>query len=114
MDYKIIDGDYSLKPTGHLETVTGAEEIQQQMLLILTVPKGRFIFDEELGSELGKLYREKPTQLQEKARQYITEALQYIEGLTIGEIQVKKQGTKLKLDVSYSYNGQNNNVGVII
>ncbi len=75
MDYKLIDGDYTLSPSGHIERVEGVEEKKQRIYIRLSVRKGSFLYDENLGSELYKLYQEKWSKIPEKAKQYVIDAL---------------------------------------
>ncbi len=49
MDVKIKDGDVVLDATGEPVYIEGIEEIFQQVLLCISVKKGGFIYNKELG-----------------------------------------------------------------
>ena len=49
MDVKILDGDLVIRNDGTPETVDGVQLTAQQMLIALTVPKGCFVYDRNLG-----------------------------------------------------------------
>ncbi len=50
MDAKINNRDISIDSVGNYEMTDGFEEIIQQIIINITVPKGKFIYDRELGS----------------------------------------------------------------
>lgn len=52
MAIKLINGEYQTDENGNLIEVDGYEEIAQQALIRLIVPKGSFSYNKELGSEL--------------------------------------------------------------
>lgn len=52
MDTKLIDGHFALGPTGLPETVNGREELLQYARILLTMRRGRFPYNRELGSGL--------------------------------------------------------------
>ena len=50
VDARITEGDVAVTATGDAVTVSGADALFQRALLSMTVPKGSFIYDRELGS----------------------------------------------------------------
>ena len=52
MDTKIVNGGPVIGANGLPETVTGLEESLQQAWLCLSIPKGSFIYDRDLGSRI--------------------------------------------------------------
>ena len=77
MDLVLYHGDHRRDERGYPQQAEGTAEKIQQAIIRLTVPKGRFALDPELGSrlyELGTGNRE-PGRLQELALEYAQEAL---------------------------------------
>ncbi len=52
MALKLKDGEYSLGAGGLPETVSGLEELLQDVRLCLTLPRGNFPYGRDLGSGL--------------------------------------------------------------
>lgn len=52
MTTKLSYGDYEIDSRGRLIQIDGIEEIAQQAMIRLTIPKGSFVYNPELGSEL--------------------------------------------------------------
>ena len=71
----LIDRDYGVNEAGELRSVTGAEELLNEVLFRLTARRGSFPFLPELGSRLNLLRNEKPGQWTTLAEQYVVEAL---------------------------------------
>lgn len=74
MALKLENGNYVLGPAGVPEETSGLGELLQDALLRLTVPKGSFPYDRELGSCLSRLDREEEHSL-ERAVSMANEAL---------------------------------------
>lgn len=51
MDTKIQSGDAVLIPSGEAVYIEGAEEVFQQMLMLITLPRGGFIYNKDFGFE---------------------------------------------------------------
>lgn len=49
IDAKISNGDLAAAPSGGWEMISGADVEFQRALMCMTVPKGSFIYDRELG-----------------------------------------------------------------
>lgn len=89
IDYRIENGDLVRKGLGDLQMVRGIEFKKQSMLIRLTVERGSFIYDEELGSRLRLLYREKPSKVNSMADLYVREALEPEEDIEILNVETK-------------------------
>lgn len=89
IDYKLIDGDLVRKGLGDLQMVRGIEAKKQSMLIRLIVERESFIYDEDLGSRLKLLYREKPSKIPAMADSYVREALEPEEDIEIKNVEVK-------------------------
>ena len=66
MDTAISNGDFMLDSNGIPISIYGIQEILQRALIRLTVRKGSFIYDTNLGSDLYKL--KKTTSTSNKSR----------------------------------------------
>lgn len=52
MTTKLLNGEYQTDENGNFIEVDGYEELAQEALIRLTMPKGSFSYNKELGSEL--------------------------------------------------------------
>lgn len=112
MELLIRDGDYVPDGRGGLQSAQGEEELLQRALFRLTMRRGSFPFLPELGSELYRLTREKPSAWQGLARQYAAEALRGEEGVTVTDVVVTPQGEGARLDVLLDCRGNAERVTV--
>lgn len=53
IDVKITNGDIETDTTGGAKRIYGRDVLFQRAMLCMTVPKGSFVYDRELGSERG-------------------------------------------------------------
>ena len=72
MELLLQHGDHSRNGQGFLQEVDGAQQLVQRAMVRLTVPKGKFVLNPQLGSLLHTLGRTAPEQL---ALEYAQEAL---------------------------------------
>ena len=86
-ELKIRNGDYLCRGD-RLETVDGTEGLLQRVLFKLSARRGKFPFQEDLGSRLWQLSRIAPSRRQAAATQYVAEALQD-EPLTVENVQIR-------------------------
>lgn len=75
MELKIRDGQYVAGASGNLESVDGAAETVQRVLMRLAARRGGFAPAPEFGSRLHTLCRLKPGERAAAARQFVREAL---------------------------------------
>ena len=105
MELKLKNGDYIPDGAGGLARGTGAEEILARVLFRLTARRGGFPFRPELGSELYKVLREKPSARSAAARQYVARALEG-ENVTVTDVQLEDGGDSARLTVSLLWQGE--------
>ncbi len=84
MELKLSEGQYALSD-GRLETVQGAEETVQRVLMRLTARRGTFWPDPDYGSRLYALGRVRAAQ-RAAARLYVAEVLQDEQGVSVGGV----------------------------
>ena len=93
MELLLQHGDHSRNGQGFLQEVDGAQQLVQRAMVRLTVPKGKFVLNPQLGSLLHTLGRTAPAQREQLALEYAQEAL-----LEMPEVRVVaarcKQGTQ--------------------
>lgn len=115
IDYRLEDGDLVRKGLGDLQMVEGIEAKKQSMLIRLIVERGSFIYDENLGSRLKSLYREKPSRINRSADIYVREALEHEEDIEIINVEVKwLDKKKIIILVYFIWNGIQDSLEVVI
>lgn len=72
-DAKLKNGDISLDSAGRFELLSDSDARFQRALICMSVEKGSFIYDRELGTYLD--YEVSVAQIKEKTEQSINEAL---------------------------------------
>lgn len=75
MELLLQHGDHSRNEQGFLQQVDGAQQLVQRAMVRLTVPKGKFVLNPQLGSLLHTLGRTAPAQREQLALEYAREAL---------------------------------------
>jgi len=80
--------------------ITGTEELLQQILIRLTVKKGGFTPDPELGSQLFRLANCPPAQLTSRAERYVREALSGMEGISVTRVEVNRLASRDNLTLA--------------
>lgn len=105
MELKLRNGDYIPDGAGGLERATGTEEVLARVLFRLTARKGGLPFLPELGSELYKVLRERPSARLTAAQQYVSAALEE-ENVTVTDVRFEDNGTSARLMVSLLYQGE--------
>lgn len=75
LELLLRDGDYVWDGKGGVERTQGAEEVLARVLFRLTARRGGLPFLPELGSDLHRILREKPSARLAAARQYVAQAL---------------------------------------
>lgn len=115
IDYRIENGDLVTKGHGDLQMVEGIEAKKQSMMIRLVVERGSFIYDEDLGSRLRLLYREKPSRIPEMADVYVREALESEEDIEILRVEVKwLDKKKILILVHFIWNDIQDSLEVVI
>lgn len=103
MEIKFVDGAYVADECGDFETVSGKEEILQRILFKLTAHRGGFPLLPELGSRLFLLPREKSSDRENAARQFIMEALQEEELVVLETIKMLQVDDRIELTLWFRY-----------
>ena len=103
-ELKLRNGEY-VKDGSRLKTAEGQEALLQRVLFKLTARRGRFPFQEELGSRLWSLSAVPRQQRQAAARQFVAEALAE-EDLTVESVELTERGTVTVLTARLSCRGQ--------
>lgn len=115
IDYRIENGDLVRKGLGDLQMVEDLEAKKQSMVIRLVVERGSFIYDEELGSRLRLLLREKPSNIPRMADAYVREALKPEEDVEIINVEVKwLDKKKILILVYFIWNDIQDSLEVII
>ena len=106
MERKLVNGDYTPDGNGGLTVLSGTEELLQRALFRLTARRGAVPFLPELGSQLYRLPREKPSARQALAIQYAAQALEEETELTVTGAALKDRSDGLELTVFMNCSGQ--------
>ena len=108
MDTALKDGDFYLGTTGKPIVISGIKELLQRVLIRLTVKKGSFIYDKNLGSNLYTL-KNTNKDIKNQAIIMVKEALVDIREIEVDDISVKftDNSENLKLNVLLSINNNN-------
>lgn len=105
MELRLKNGDYIPDGGGGLRVGTGAEEVLARVLFRLTARRGGFPFLPDLGSDLYKVLREKPSARLAAAKQYVVRALAE-EDVTVTDVQLEDKGDSARLTVSLLWQGE--------
>lgn len=112
MELLLKNGDYLPDGKGGFVRATGGEELLQRVLFKLTARRGSFPMLPELGSRLYELPRQKASEWEMLARQYVTEALTDERELTVTEVTVTPTVGGAAVDIALDYRGEMLNVTV--
>ena len=99
------NGDYVPDGAGGFERAEGQRDLLQRVLFCLTVRRGMFPLDPELGSQLFRLPAKKTAERAGLAKEYVTEALQREKELTVTDVVWNETGGSGRLNVDLSYRG---------
>lgn len=95
-----MNRDMAKDSRGMPASITGAQELLQRILIRLTVRKGGFPPDPELGSRVPLLANCPPAQLDSLADSYVREALAGMEGVHVQKVEVLRQTQRDKLKLT--------------
>lgn len=102
----LSQGDYVLDGSGGLSRAEGSDGLLQQVIFQLVARRGGFSFLPDLGSQLYKLLREKPSQRESLALQYVVEALADISDLTVTDVTLAEVEDDLTVEVALDWGGE--------
>lgn len=91
LDMLLYRGDHLRNARGFPQKIEGGAEAIQQAMIRLSVPKGSFTLDEELGSRLHTLGNMAEEQQQELALEYAREALMDMSDIRVVSASCKQE-----------------------
>ena len=106
MERILKNGDYVPDGAGGVQSADGASEVLARALFRLTARRGALPFLPTLGSRLCELSREKPSQRQTLAEQYVAEALREEGEVSVESVQLEERGEEGTLTVSLRWRGE--------
>lgn len=115
MDTALNNGEFLLDVRGRPVQISGIQEILQQVLIKLTIKKGSFIYNPNLGSELHTLQLTKDN-LQANALMLVKEALKDMLEVVVENVNVEltNDGENMNLTVLISINDQMEEVTITL
>ncbi|MDQ5983849.1 MAG: hypothetical protein RUMPE_00878 [Eubacteriales bacterium SKADARSKE-1] len=115
MDTAISNGDFLLDSRNRPIKISGVQEFLQRALIRLSVKKGNFTYDKNLGSRLYTLNSQE-NNMQRKALSLVCEALNDMTEIVVRSVSTEfiDNGEKLKLGVTLSINGNEEDVVITI
>lgn len=107
MDTLLAQGDHATDARGLPCAISGERELIQRALIRLSVRRGSFPCDPELGSELHRLPGAHGNRLNALALSYVQEALAGMAGASVRGVEVTRQdGGTLHVAVQLCLRGQ--------
>ncbi len=100
MDAKIENKDIYTDATGDYVMIDGIDEIIQRAIISLTVPKGSFVYDKNLGSN----YSDFKANDIKQAEMIINESLINIGNIYIKIKNITSSGNKIIMSLTVNYN----------
>ena len=115
MDTAISNGDFMLDSNGIPISIYGIQEILQRALIRLTVRKGSFIYDTNLGSDLYKLKKTASTNIKSRALSMVKEALKPMSNVLVDDVSTEfiNSSENLKLNVVLRVNNSKKEMEVV-
>lgn len=115
MDTAISNGDFMLDSNGIPISIYGIQEILQRALIRLTVRKGSFIYDTNLGSDLYKLKKTASTNIKSRALSMVKEALKPMSNVLVDDVSTEfiNSSENLKLNVVLRVNNNKKEMEVV-
>ena len=114
MELKLKDGDYVPDGTGGVERCAGAEEVLSRVLFRLTARRGALPFLPELGSQLYRVLREKPSARLAAAKQYVAQALEEERDVSVTDVALTDTQQGLDIAVNLLWQGEELTVHAVV
>ena len=114
MELFLKDGDYLPDGKGGFVRSVGGEELLQRVLFKLTARRGSFPLLPELGSQLYLLPRQKLSEWETLAKEYVSEALSDENELSVSAVTVTPLGNGALVDAELEYQGETLTVTVSV
>lgn len=106
MSLLLRNRDYARDGNGGVTAVSGGEALLNEALFRLTARRGSFPFLPRLGSRMGELRREKPSDWDALARQFAVEALDGLEEVTVIGVRVRRDQDALLVMTDLLWQGE--------
>ena len=106
MELMVRNGDYLPDGKGGFLRAGENEELLQRVLWKLSIRRGSFPFLPELGSQLYRLTRQKASDRDSLARQYVTQALSGETELTVTGVETAQREGTLEVTVHLDWRGE--------
>lgn len=106
MSLLLRNRDYARDGNGGVTVVSGGEALLNEALFRLTARRGSFPFLPRLGSRMGELRREKPSDWDALARQFAVEALDGLEDVTVIGVRVRRDQDALLVMTDLLWQGE--------
>ncbi len=106
MELKMKNGDYIPDGAGGLNRSEGAQEVLNRVLFRLTARRGAFPFLPDLGSQLHRLLRERPSARLAAARQYVAQALEDESQVRVTDVSLRDTQTGVEITVYLLWQGE--------
>ena len=112
MDTAISNADFLLDGRGRPVVISGMQEILQRVLIRLTIQKGSFIYDPDLGSRLFTL-KSTRGDIKQQAINLVREALSPMTEVTVEDVVIDRVGEEnLSMKVILSTNNETGEVAI--
>lgn len=98
--------DYVPNGEGSVVCAQGGDAVLCDVLFRLSVRRGSFPLQPELGSRMYRLRHERPSARTALARQYAVEALRELEEVAVTDADVSVSGDRLLIRVELLWQGQ--------
>ena len=106
MSLLLRNRDYARDGNGGVTAVSGGKALLNEALFRLTARRGSFPFLPRLGSRMGELRREKPSDWDALARQFAVEALDGLEEVTVIGVRVRRDQDALLVMTDLLWQGE--------
>ena len=106
MSLLLKDRDYVRDGNGGVAVARDGEALVNEALFRLTARRGSFPFLPRLGSRMGELRREKPSDWDALARQFAVEALDGLEEVTVIGVRVRRDQDALLVMTDLLWQGE--------
>ena len=95
----IANGDFLPDSQGFPQLVTGVRELTQQALILLTVQRGSFALQPELGGNLSQLSKAPSDQVEAMADCLVRQALAPLPQLSVEEVRCRREEGRVSLSI---------------
>lgn len=102
MDLKLENGDIATETNGSPVKVYGIDELIQQAVICITVPKGSYIYDRNLGSQCHRLKDGFSPEDIFKLEQFINESIYSLGNIYAKVKSASVDGGKLRVTAEFT------------